>query len=287
MELPIVFPCGEGELIGILHQGKTDRTTGVVFIVGGPQYRIGSHRQFVLMARAFAAHGYPVLRFDYRAMGDSSGSTTSFDDTHADLLAAIDAMKDHMPSVTDIVLLGHCDGASAALMSGSTIDEVSGMILINPWVRDEQNGNSKGPNTVAHSPRGLSSYWDRFKSSSRLAGLIAVARSTVSMLSELGHRIRVRMVGESSPPDFVARMREGFASFDGAILTLISGNDSTGNEFADLLKKDARWRAATRRARIELLTVGGADHTMSIRSHLDSACEECLGWLDRVYRRSS
>ena len=48
-------------------------------MVGGPQYRVGSHRQFTLMARAFAAAGYPVLRFDYRGIGDSEGESRGFE----------------------------------------------------------------------------------------------------------------------------------------------------------------------------------------------------------------
>ena len=38
----------------------------MVIVVGGPQYRAGSHRQFTLLARHIAAAGYPVLRFDAR-----------------------------------------------------------------------------------------------------------------------------------------------------------------------------------------------------------------------------
>jgi len=47
--------------------------TGVLIVVGGPQYRVGSHRQFVMLARFLADHGVPCMRFDYRGMGDVSG----------------------------------------------------------------------------------------------------------------------------------------------------------------------------------------------------------------------
>jgi alpha/beta superfamily hydrolase len=46
----------------------------VLVIVGGPQYRAGSHRQFTLLARSLAEQGFAVLRFDYRGMGDSTGA---------------------------------------------------------------------------------------------------------------------------------------------------------------------------------------------------------------------
>ena len=42
---------------------------GMLIVVGGPQYRAGSHRQFTLLARDVAATGVPTMRFDYRGMG--------------------------------------------------------------------------------------------------------------------------------------------------------------------------------------------------------------------------
>ena len=71
-EFPVVFSCGGDQLVGMVHPAAA--RLGVVIVVGGPQYRVGSHRQFVLMARDLAREGYPVLRFDYRGMGDSDGA---------------------------------------------------------------------------------------------------------------------------------------------------------------------------------------------------------------------
>ena len=51
---------------------------GVLIVTGGPQYRAGSHRQFVLLARFLAARGMAVLRFDYRGMGDSEGAPRDY-----------------------------------------------------------------------------------------------------------------------------------------------------------------------------------------------------------------
>jgi len=52
---------------------------GVLIVVGGPQYRVGSHRQFLLLSRRLAAEGHPVMRFDYRGMGDASGAMRGFE----------------------------------------------------------------------------------------------------------------------------------------------------------------------------------------------------------------
>ena len=61
-EQTITFACEQDMLAGILTQPEVAASIGVIVIVGGPQYRAGSHRQFVLLSRALAAAGYPVLQ---------------------------------------------------------------------------------------------------------------------------------------------------------------------------------------------------------------------------------
>ena len=105
-ESPLVFQCNGEQLVGVMHHGLPDASVGIVIVVGGPQYRVGSHRQFVLMARQLAATGIPVLRFDYRGMGDSTGAKRTFDEINSDIRAAIDCMQDSLPDVKRVVLLG-------------------------------------------------------------------------------------------------------------------------------------------------------------------------------------
>ena len=49
-----VFWCGENRLVGVATIPEKGSDVGVLVLVGGPQYRIGSHRQFALLARALA-----------------------------------------------------------------------------------------------------------------------------------------------------------------------------------------------------------------------------------------
>ena len=72
-EVPLSFACQDCRLYGVLHRPRSRGRSGVLIVVGGPQYRVGSHRQFVLLARFLAGRSIPVLRFDYRGMGDSEG----------------------------------------------------------------------------------------------------------------------------------------------------------------------------------------------------------------------
>ncbi|MCK7493609.1 MAG: hydrolase 1, exosortase A system-associated [Comamonadaceae bacterium] len=128
----------------MLHHGAAGApasagATGVVVVVGGPQVRAGGHRQFVHLARTLAAAGHPVLRFDVRGMGDSSGALRGFEQITPDIGAAVDALLQRAPGVRRVVLWGLCDGASAALLylHERRDPRVRGVCLLNPWVRSE------------------------------------------------------------------------------------------------------------------------------------------------------
>src|ERR1700760_457890 len=115
-ERVLTFDCQGDALVGVLSEPSAPRETGVVIVVGGPQYRAGSHRQFVLLARAIARQGFAVLRFDVRGMGDSAGSPRDFENIGEDVDAAIAALMQQVPAVRQVALWGLCDGASAALL---------------------------------------------------------------------------------------------------------------------------------------------------------------------------
>ena len=132
--------CEGARLWGILARPGADRAvsgTAVLIVVGGPQYRAGSHRQFVLLARALAAAGHPTLRFDYTGMGDSEGEPRAFDAVGPDIRAALDALAEACPECTRLAVWGLCDAASAALMFATRDPRVAGIAACNPWARSE------------------------------------------------------------------------------------------------------------------------------------------------------
>ncbi len=136
-ERALLLESGERRLVGVLHPATATATVGVVIVVGGPQYRVGSHRQFVSLARALARAGIPALRFDYEGMGDSPGPQRSFEEVDEDLRAAVDTLFAQSPGLRSVVLWGLCDAASAALMYAPADPRVAGLVLLNPWVRTE------------------------------------------------------------------------------------------------------------------------------------------------------
>ncbi|MCC8999300.1 MAG: hydrolase 1, exosortase A system-associated, partial [Candidatus Contendobacter sp.] len=134
-ESPLIFECEGAHLLGVLHSGTLGATRGVLIVVGGPQYRVGSHRQFVLLARDLAQAGVPALRFDYRGMGDAEGEFAGFERIDADIAAAVDVFFTQVPGLQDVVIWGLCDAASAALFYAWLDPRIAGLVLLNPWLR--------------------------------------------------------------------------------------------------------------------------------------------------------
>lgn len=280
-EAPLVFGCEGEDLVGILHAGQPPRSrVGVVIVVGGPQYRVGSHRQFVSMARALAAEGYPVLRFDYRGMGDSAGASRTFEDVDADIRSAIDALLRTAPGVETVVLFGLCDAASAALMYAYRDARVGGMLLANPWVRTDA-GEARTYLRHYYLRRVLQlSFWRKVFSGAFNAG---------KSLSDFKGALQTAR-GESTPSAataFLERMLEGWRGFDRPVCFLLSGRDLTAREFSDRCREQRAWRAALQRNNVEVVSLPEADHTFSTRAALRAAVESSLAWLDVLARRGA
>lgn len=260
--------------MGIVHEGAKDATVGVVIIVGGPQYRVGSHRQFVVMARALAASGIPVFRFDYRGMGDSEGPQVTFDSTAEDIRAAIDHFA-VASGVRQIVLMGLCDAASASLIYCNSDERVRALILLNPWVRTSQ-GEAKAYLKHYYGKRIFQrTFWTK------------VFSGTFPFMQALHEFLQTGRDARSSKAvslhtrkgDFRSRMLSGLEQFDGATLILISGRDLTAREFMDLYQGDRCWRSAGKCASTRIVEWPTADHTFSNGVVLQQALADIIGWL--------
>src|SRR3977135_1549980 len=137
-EQALAIDCEGEPLTGILSRTAGPAGRGVLIVVGGPQYRVGSHRQFALLAHHLAEHGVPTMRFDYRGMGDSDGEARTFERVGEDIRCAIDRFFASVPGLKDVVIWGLCDAASAALFYAHQDARVGGLVLLNPWVRTQQ-----------------------------------------------------------------------------------------------------------------------------------------------------
>ncbi len=281
IESALNFSCQGQGLVGVASLPEAPRKVGVLIIVGGPQYRAGSHRQFVQLARRAAAEGYAVLRFDCRGMGDSTGDQRNFEDISPDIAAAMQALLQAAPAVQEVVLWGLCDGASAALLyTGHSASaqgrRVTGLCLVNPWVRSQA---TLARTHVKHY------YTQRLRQPEFWAKLL---RGGVAWqaLGGLARSLRLAAAGAkpttaSADADlpYTKRMALQWQRFNGRILLLLSGNDFTAHEFMEAWQADPAWQTAAQHPRLQRVELVGADHTLSATDSRLALEAECLRWL--------
>ena len=250
---------------------------GVLVVVGGPQYRVGSHRQFLLLARRLAAEGYPTMRFDYRGMGDASGEMHGFEDVSADIGAALDAFQLACPSLRRIVLWGLCDAASAALLyvQATRDPRVAGLVLLNPWVRSE---TSLAQTQIKHYYRQRllqGDFWWKL-----LSGRMEVLKSVRGLVrtARVAHR---RSPADRQPArSFQDRMAEGWQQFSGKILLILSGEDYTAREFLEFSGANLAWSGLIEAVKVRRIDMADADHTFSSLASRVAVEDATLAWLD-------
>ncbi|CAM4049192.1 hydrolase 1, exosortase A system-associated [Roseateles saccharophilus] len=274
-ESVLSIACGGEPLVGILAEPDgTPADVGVLIIVGGPQYRVGSHRQFTLLARNLAGNGFAALRFDYRSMGDSPGETRDFLDVGTDIAAAIDALLAARPALRRVVLWGLCDAASASLLYlDATHDpRVAGVALLNPWVR---SAATLAQTHVKHY------YWRRLRQPEFWLKLL---RGGVGLaaLRGLGSNLRLaRGAGQAKADSrsFQDRMAAGLRGFAGPALLILSGDDYTAREFAGHARTSTAWLGLLTRPTLDLHELPTADHTFSMTADHGALCRICLDWM--------
>ncbi len=287
LEKPLVFECQDHSLYGILHSPLTDSRVGILIVVGGPQYRVGSHRQFLLLARDLADAGYPVLRFDYSGMGDSDGPQKTFDHVDADIRAAIDQFIEAQQSLEHIVIWGLCDAASAALFYAYQDNRVKSLVLLNPWVYT-QEGKAKAYLKYYYINRVLSrEFWSKLMSGKfRFVDSIRSLLSMVVQTLGSGKQLESSVSSEggslvSAELPLPERMKQCLARFNGPVLCILSGhNDMTAQEFKDLLSIDQEWQQIFKSQRILRRDFPESDHTFSRAEWRNQVADWTLSWIN-------
>jgi len=292
LETALSFHCAADQLLGVLSlpEGPCSETA-VLIVVGGPQYRAGSHRQFVLSARRLAAAGFATLRFDVRGMGDSEGEARSFEALDDDVACAAAALRQRLPAVRRLVLLGLCDGASAALLYLLSREDrgVGGLVLLNPWVRSVQTQAATQVKHYYGARLRSAAFWRKLLSGGVAVSAAKELGANVSTL--LRARLKLGAGGRSphTPADlagipgpslpFHERMAAAWAQFQAPILLLLSGDDQTAREFCVAVASTPAWRGALERPNVTRHDLPGADHTMSDAAAGAAADQKIVDWL--------
>jgi exosortase A-associated hydrolase 1/exosortase A-associated hydrolase 2 len=287
-EYPVVFSCEGEHLMGVIHRGTQGQRRGVIIVVaGGPQYRAGAHRQFVALARKLAALGYATLRFDLRGMGDSSGEHYGFEQSEPDIRAAVDTLLKQEPDVREVVLFGECESASGILFYAFRDARVTGIALVNPWVRTEEG---RAGVVIKHYYMGrlLSrAFWRKvvsgqFQIGESLRSFVATGRAYLR-----GRKLIRASKAASGDTDITnlplpLKTAAGLRRFGGNVMILMSGRDYIAREFDEVVKASEAWRGLLEDRRVLRRDLAGADHTFSRepwqRQASDWVCEWLASW---------
>lgn len=271
-----IGPTG-AELVGVLAKpadGHTMKVVGVVIVVGGPQTRVGSHRQFVLMSRALAQAGYPCLRIDYTGMGDSPGRRPDFERVGPDIRRACDALVAHAPGCTKIALWGLCDGATAALFYAPGDERVAAVIAANPWARSDATRSA----ALVSDHYGLrlrsGEFWKKL-----LTGKVKIPSAA---REALGHVWRARMRRtppcEASGEDLPTRLVRALAVPRQTVRLQLSGRDLTAAEFEVAVRRSGKSLDNS----IALIRFDDADHTFSAPEAWEAVLADTSEQLERL-----
>lgn len=280
-ELPIVFECEDCRLIGIISKPVISVSDiGVVIVVGGPQYRSGSHRQFTLLSRQLADNGYFCFRFDYRGMGDSEGGMRDFERINLDICSAVDAFISSNPSIGRIVLWGLCDAASAILYYAHTDDRIAGIVLLNPWVH-----TMIGEEQARLKHYYLSRLWSPGFWQSLVSGKIDIIKSGKELIIAIINKITNKTTSTASP-SFVQQMQDGFSLYPGKTLLILSGDDLVAQEFQQLLSANQAWAEICQSSSVEKIFIKEANHTFSSQRCRDRVANDTVKWLKNFERAS-
>ena len=273
------FKSNNNDLAGIIHKPDNCRNRGILSIVaGGPQYRAGCCRQLVLMARRFAESGCPVMRFDQAGMGDSSGTYMGFEHISSDINAAISEFKKRVPELTEVVLWGGCDAASAILIHGTNNATVTGLILANPWVHTEE---SHAAVLVRHY------YWKRFLDRTFWKKVFTLKLDILPTLNSFFHNVLLSLSKqkntlrseENKDTPFPERMLAGASNYKRRILLMMSGLSMVSKEFDELIRSSDAWKKAMLRDGVTRVDFPDADQTFATLDDRDQQIDAAVQWM--------
>ena len=268
-EYPLLCRCDQDELVAILHRGNPGARRSVVIVVaGGPQYRVGAHRQFVSLARRLAVRGYPVLRFDLRGMGDSGGSHLGYQHSEPDIRAAIDTLIAEQPQVDEVVLFGECESASGILFYAYQDSRVKGIALVNPWVRTEEVQAQVIMKHYYVSRLLSRAFWrkvgaGRFDSRESLVSFFQVLRTYLRGRTTTVLNNTTREHEDISGLPLPLKTAAGLRRFRGPAMILMSGRDYIAREFDEVVGSSKAWQGLLDDPRICRRVLMDADHTFS------------------------
>lgn len=220
------FQCKGNALVGIVDVPERPLARGVLVLTGASHYRIGARRQLTLMTRLMAGRGIAAMRFDQRGVGDSEGEAHGLDGLDDDIRAAIGEFSRQVPEMSEIVIWGLGEAATAAVVYARADARVAGLVLLNPVVH---NAVPAAHATLRHYylPRmGELGFWKK----------IATGKLDF-MASASALRQNLRSDTAARGASLAQRMLAGIAGFKGPVLAILSGDARATRDAVGLLER--------------------------------------------------
>ncbi|MBC2777934.1 hydrolase 1, exosortase A system-associated [Parasphingopyxis marina] len=266
MRALLSFDCA-GECLAASLDGA-DGKSGVVIVTGGGQTRFGAHRGFALLASALSAAGYPVLRYDRRGVGDSSGDDPGFEVSAPDLAAAVAAFRERAPGLERVIGFGLCDGATTLCLHHAACG-VDAMILANPWVVEAASGEPPPAAISRHYRDQLSSFdgWKRL-----LTGGIDYRKAVRGVFKLLKPQKNEGSLAE--------RTANALSASSAPAHVVLASGDATAIGFEHEWRKGAL-SALAGEARFTLDTIESDAHSFAREGDFEKLAENCLAAIRR------
>jgi uncharacterized protein len=294
VESLVSFVCGGSRLYGIAHIPDAPSRRGILMVHGRPAYRVGPHRLYVQLARAWAEKGIAVMRFDYRGTGDCEGEMVTFEETSQDIRAAVDAFFSAAPGLEEISLFGSCAGAADALHYAPDDRRVTGLVLANLWAyssRERARTKIRYYASLYFRKIRNPAWWSKvFRGESRAVQRVRGVWSTLRAASGISpespaesselYSPRVALVRASyRTADFAARLADSLRDFRGRVLLILCGADVNAQSFIRAAESSAVWRKLLADPRLTRHDLPGADHGFRRAEWRDRAVRWTLDWL--------
>jgi exosortase A-associated hydrolase 1 len=266
-ETAISFFSGGSKLYGVIHNPMPGFHRGIL-VLGG---RLGGHRRCVLLARFWAEHGVPILRFDYRGTGESEGESETIKENHTDIKNAIDAFTSNIPGLKEIVIWGLCGEATTALLYAPTDPRVTGVVMVNPWIDAEH----ARPSNYMHYYTGRITninFWSKI-----VKGEFDFRGAAITFIKRFKNSFKIIRTNNNNEYRLLCdSMAKGLESFKEALLLILSGEDINAHLFTDTFRHSINRAAAKSIAVCHLLD---ADHVFSRREWRDQVASKTVEWI--------
>ncbi|MEQ1498320.1 MAG: hydrolase 1, exosortase A system-associated [Novosphingobium sp.] len=224
----ITFSCGSDTLVGSIDLAGAK--TGLLIVTGGNELRCGPFGSHADLANKIATAGFPVLRYDRRGVGDSSGHNATFADSGDDIAAALHAFRAHVPTLRQVVAFGNCDAASALMLAGGA--GFDALVLANPWTFEpEPEAEPLAPVTEPEPvmpPAAIRAHYLR-----RIFDLSAWKRlfSGKIEVGKLAGSLAAAVMPAPPPSTLAQQIATCLDEFEGSATILIAENDRTAQAF--------------------------------------------------------